>query len=81
MWDSETERVVRHAYFLVGGEAWRRRQTSIRINQHYPLSKQLNILRGSDKAAKKTMVIFIDACRMWSNDMTTDPLAIESITP
>ncbi len=81
LWNDEQQRIVRHPYFVVGGEAWRRRQASIKINQHYPLSKQLNILRGSDKAAKKAMVIFIDACRDWSNDMSTKLNAIDSITP
>lgn len=81
VWDAENEQVVRHPYFVVGGEEWRRRQASIKINEHYPISKQLNILRESDKAEKRKMVVFIDACRNWSNDSSSDPMAIQDIAP
>jgi hypothetical protein len=81
LWHADTKTVSRHPVFAVGSEAWRRRQAALRIQQCYPFYKQLNILRSSDKAAKKKMVVFIDQCRAWSNDAMSDPTLIEQIVP
>ncbi len=81
MWDEAEQQVIFHPYFAVGSAEWRRQQASIKINHYYPVSKQLNLYRSGDKAAIKTMARFIDRCRQWSNDLSSDPSLIAHITP
>ncbi len=52
-----------------------------RIVEFYPEWKQLNILREGDATSITKMGIFIDACRAWSNDATSEFTSLEKIIP
>lgn len=66
---------------LVLGEEEARRLSAAHIDQHYPLYRQLNILRSGKKADSDKMGAFIDAVRAWSNGPAPDPTALETIQP
>lgn len=81
IWDSDLQTVVHDPDCVVGGKTWRKRKASERIEQFYPLSQQLNLLRAGNRSTIKTMSAFIDQCRQWSNDPSTDPEQIDRIVP
>ena len=62
-------------------QAIARQQCAAHIQRHYPLYRQINILRGTDTEAIARMSIFIDSCRAWSNGANPDPAALEAIQP
>lgn len=80
-WDNQLQKVIHDPDFIVGGMAWRQRKASERIQQFYPLSTQLNLLRSGNRSANKTMGVFIDQCRQWSNDASMAVDVIDRITP
>lgn len=51
------------------------------IRAHYPIYKQVNLLRSGTEAEKDKMDTFINACRDWSNGENPDPAALEAIQP
>lgn len=51
------------------------------IAKYYPIWKQLNVIRENNSEEVIKMGNFIDACRMWSNDLLRPMEEIESIKP
>lgn len=51
------------------------------IQSHYPMHKQLNVMRAGTEAEKDKMDAFINACRDWSNGENPDPAELEGIQP
>jgi len=51
------------------------------IESHYPIYRQLNIMRCGEPKEIARMGAFIDACRAWSNSDSPDPAALAAIVP
>ena len=64
-----------------GPDELRRIAARAQIVAFYPEWKQLNILREGDAQSITTMGTFIDACRSWSNDPTSNMADISNIKP
>lgn len=62
-------------------ESQKRSEAQDKIKQHYPLWKQINILREGNADSISRMGKFIDACRTWSNDPTAQIDQLEKIIP
>ena len=60
---------------------WRAAQAHQRIIALYPEWKQVNILRGGDKAEIACMGAFIDACRAWVDDMDASTEMLRMLQP
>ena len=62
-----------------GSEDWCRQQAEQHILIHYPLWRQLNILRSNDTATIQQMGSFIDACRDWSNQANPELTDLQAL--
>lgn len=51
------------------------------IESHYPIYRQLNILRAGEAEEIARMGAFIDACRAWSNGDHPDPAVLAALAP
>lgn len=58
-----------------------RLQASQKINDAYPLWRQLNVMLSGTDAERSAMTTFINAVRAWSNGDNPDPVALAAITP
>ena len=54
---------------------------SQKINDAYPLWRQLNVMMSGSDAERQQMAVFISAVRAWSNGENADPAALEAIQP
>lgn len=52
---------------------------SQKINDAYPLWRQLNVMMSGTDAERQQMGAFINAVRAWSNGDNPDPAALEAI--
>jgi len=58
-----------------------RLQASQKINDAYPLWRQLNVMLSGTDAERGAMAAFINAVRAWSNGENPDSVALEAIQP
>lgn len=54
---------------------------SQKINDAYPVWRQLNVMMSGSDAERQQMSAFIGAVRTWSNGESPDPAALEAIQP
>lgn len=54
---------------------------SQKINDAYPVWRQLNVMMSGSDAERQQMSAFIGAVRAWSNSQAPDPAALEAIQP
>ena len=52
-----------------------------KINDAYPLWRQLNVMMSGSDAERQQMAAFIGAVRAWSNGDNPDPAALAEIQP
>ena len=67
-----TLRLTPHEAHAIAGEY---------IERHYPLYRQVNLLRTGVQAEIERMSVFIDACRAWANGASPDPMVLVAILP
>ena len=51
------------------------------IQRHYPIYRQLNLLRAGKPQEIEQMSAFIDHCRDWANAESPDPSVLATIVP
>ncbi|KMN36402.1 hypothetical protein VI26_06745 [Chromobacterium sp. LK1] len=60
---------------------WARDACAAYIHRYYPVHVQLNVLRTGSEDERKKMSVFIDACRVWSNQKSATSAELEKIKP
>ncbi|OQS37703.1 hypothetical protein B0T45_13875 [Chromobacterium haemolyticum] len=66
---------------IISSPAEARMQCEAYIEQHYPLWRQMNVLRAGTAEEQARMGRFIDTCRAWSNVEQPDPTELEKLKP